>query len=316
MKPPDPLPPCFHPESYDKTLDTFYQTRPDKAPPGYISIKERQKGATTSPNQQQNQRGNDLIQSKIQDLEELNRFNHTLQDQLQEVKGYLQETASRIDSFESRGGHATVPNRQVGPSQRSHTPLGTSRTERDRREKAASQKERDDSTSIRWRGNFDWIGGRSKLQRMNTDRSVLTMDSFASDDFNPDQPKRLSTPTKEWFKNVGHLTGSEQCRPGGLPKRMKREDFVEGQSTMLLVQGTKRQRAPAPGAHLKERTPRNTMDPHQSFKCSVPVMDDTRRPRTGTNRSRADYHVKHPGLSIITKERPLRAFTNAQMVGV
>lgn len=92
---------------------------------------------------------------------------------------------------------------------------------------------------------------------------------------------------------------------------------------MLLVQGTKKQRAPGPGAHI-DSTPRGgresqKMDPKQTFLCSMPIFESPRprSARTGyeTNRSRADYHVKHPGLSIITKERPLRNWSNSEMVG-
>jgi len=162
---------------------------------------------------------------------------------------------------------------------------------------------------------------------MNSDRSVLTVDSINSEAPNHnDGPKRLSTPAKEWFRKVGHMTGAEVCRPGGLPKRMKREDTKEGENTMLLVQGTKKQRPFGPGAHM-DSTPRGgrtgdirgKMDPGQTFKCSMPIFETprARTARTGyeTNRSRAEYHIHHPGLSTITKERPLRNWANSDMVG-
>ena len=270
-----------------------------------------------------------MVRDKVRELEELNSFNADLRSQLHEVGRMVGEMEHRIDnvgSARSRRQSVTLPSRSRRSTSRTRPQSSASNDAREAKRRAeASRAEREKNLSLRWRGDFDWIGGRSRWQRpLDSARSNLTIDSLASDEFDLSK-KRLSTPCKEWFKKVGHMTGSEQCRPGGLPKRMKREDFVEGQSTMLLVQGTKQQRAPCPGAHL-DSTPRggradirNKMNPSETFKCGFPIMDTPapRTARTGyeTNRSRADYHVKHPGLTTITKERPLRNWSNSEMVG-
>ena len=51
---------------------------------------------------------------------------------------------------------------------------------------------------------------------------------------------RVTTPMKEWWKQVDGLTGAEVCTKEGKPKRLKREDLREGELTMLMVQGLKK----------------------------------------------------------------------------
>ena len=68
---------------------------------------------------------------------------------------------------------------------------------------------------------------------------------------------------KEWWAQVGGLSGSEVCTKDGKPKRLRREDLKEGQLTMLMVQGLKKGGLP-PG--LKK----NKSDPgYDSFRSDV-----------------------------------------------
>jgi hypothetical protein len=63
--------------------------------------------------------------------------------------------------------------------------------------------------------------------------------SYHSEEQDYTDPARVTTPMKEWWKQVDGLTGAEVCTKAGKPKRFKRSDLREGELTMLMVQGLK-----------------------------------------------------------------------------
>lgn len=148
-----------------------------------------------------------MVRDKVRELEELNTFNKDLRGQLLEVGqlvGEMEQRINSVDSARSRGRCATMPL----PSNRSdrtraQSSLGDDTRRATKKRAEASRAEREANLSLRWRGDFDWIGGRSKWQRkLDSARSVLTVDSLNSEAFDHTQPKRLSTPSKEWFKKA------------------------------------------------------------------------------------------------------------------
>ena len=246
----------------------------------------------------------------------MNSFNDTLKNQLGEIKGYLEETQHRLAGVSARSRSGS--SRHKG--QRGQTGRGATR--RPVTSHAGSSNYHDMHTGL--------------TERSLTVRS--TASSYKSGDgCDTYRTNRVTTPTREWLAQVGHLTGSEVCTAAGKPSRLRREDLKEGQSTMLLVQGTKRQRAPAPGSKLHD-TPRNQLE-SERFKCGLQIMDEGFYPQSYMGRARTPLMTPntlkmemtrvrtgrtatpvlwrgehpadhHPGNTKITRDRPLR--TNSE----